>query len=167
MKSLNHNINEYRKQLEKGVIVEAYRGIMDYLMKLRIYFKDHYPEHLVSGSIYQDFMDISFFSFTPEPLIRRKLKIVLVFVHGKTSFEVWLTGQNKQIQKEYMKLIRESKWNKYYVPSYTEVCDSIVENILVEKPDFDDLNSLTKKIEKGANEFIEDVLEFLTQNQLE
>jgi hypothetical protein len=35
MKSLNENIKEYQKQIEKGAIKKAYKGLMEYLMYLR------------------------------------------------------------------------------------------------------------------------------------
>jgi hypothetical protein len=39
--------------------------------------------------------------------------------------------------------------------------DSIVEYILVDNPDFSDLDALTNQIEKGTLKFIEDVERFL------
>ena len=40
--------------------------------------------------------------------------------------------------------------------------DSIIEGILVENPDFSDLDALTKHIERGTLKFIEDVENFLS-----
>ncbi len=34
MESMSEYINEYRKQLEKGVIQRAYQGLMKYIMDL-------------------------------------------------------------------------------------------------------------------------------------
>ena len=42
MKSFQENMNEYRKQLEKGTIQKAYQGLMEYMMGLKIYFKKKY-----------------------------------------------------------------------------------------------------------------------------
>ena len=39
MKSFNEYVNEYRKQIEKGDIKEAYKGLMNYIMDLRTHFK--------------------------------------------------------------------------------------------------------------------------------
>ena len=39
MSSFQENMNEYRKQLEKGTIQKAYQGLMDYIMGLRSYFE--------------------------------------------------------------------------------------------------------------------------------
>ena len=52
MESFQETIVEYRKQLERGAIQVAYRGLMEYIMGLRIHFKNKYPDTSVSGSIY-------------------------------------------------------------------------------------------------------------------
>ena len=46
MKSFHEYIDEYRKQLEKGDIKEAYKGLMEYINDLRLHLKNKYPEHI-------------------------------------------------------------------------------------------------------------------------
>ena len=159
--SFDKHMMEYKKQLEKGIIKEAYRGLMEYFMGLRAYFKNKYPDYYVSGSIYQGYMDMTYFSFFPESFKRRKLKIAIVFIHDTCAFEVWLAGYNKKVQTKYWKLIKDSKWNKYRVPSTTKDTDSIIESVLNSNPDFSDLEKLTKQIEQGTLKFIKDVENFL------
>ena len=66
MDSFKESMSEYRKQLEKGTIQKAYRGLMDYIMGLRSYFENKYPDYYVSGSVYFGYMDMTYFSFFPE-----------------------------------------------------------------------------------------------------
>ncbi|WP_286242776.1 DUF7000 family protein [Methanobacterium ferruginis] len=157
---LQEYLQEYRKQLEKGYIQEAYKGLMQYIMDLRVYFKNKYPEYFVSG-IYQGYMDMTYFSFSPESLKRRKLKIAIVFIYETFRFEVWLAGSNKKVQNQYWELFKESNWNKYHIPPTINGVDSILEFILVDDPDFSDLDTLTKQIEIGTLKFINDVQDFL------
>jgi hypothetical protein len=164
MESFHEPMKEYRKQIEKGVIQEAYRGLMEYIMNLRLYLKNKYPNYFVSGSIYYGYMDMTYFSFIPESLKRRKLKIAIVFIHEAFRFEVWLGGYNKQIQTEYWKLFKESDWNKYRIITPTKGVDSILEYILVNNPDFSNLDTLTKQIEKRSMKFIKDVENFLSKH---
>lgn len=154
-------MQEYRNQLENGHIQKAYRGLMGYIRDLRTHFKNKYPEYSVSG-IYQGYMDMTYFSFSPESLKHRKLKVAIVFIHETFRFEVWLAGSNKKVQNEYWKLFKESDWNKYHIPTSIKGIDSIVEYILVEDPDFNDLDALTEQIEIGALKFIDDVENFLS-----
>ena len=161
MESFQEHINEYRKQLEKGAIQEAYKGLMKYIMDLRTHFKNKYPDYFVSA-LYSGYMDMTYFSFSPQSLKQRNLKIAIVFIHDTFRFEVWLAGYNKQVQKKYWKLFKESDWKKYHIVSTTKGADSILEYILVDNPDFCDLDTLTKQIEAETLKFITDVESFLS-----
>ena len=163
--SFQELMTEYRKQLEKGQIQKAYQGLMDYVMGLRSYFENKYPEYTVSGTVYFGYMDMTYFSFFPDSLKLRGLKVGVVFIHGTFRFEVWLFGYNKGVQAKYWKMFRESGWNKYKIQSTTKGVDSIIEGVLAENPDFSDLDTLTEKIEKGTLRFIDDVENFLSENR--
>jgi hypothetical protein len=116
MGALQEYIDEYKLQLKKGSIQKAYRGLLKYLMDLRAYFRKKYPAYYVSGNIYCGYMDMSYFSFFPESLKKRKLKIAIVFIHQTCSFEIWLAGYNKKVQMEYWQLFKDSNWNKTLLP---------------------------------------------------
>jgi hypothetical protein len=165
MKSFHEYITEYRKQLEKGAIQEAYRGLMEYIMGLRTYFKNKYPDYSVSGSIYFGYMDMTYFSIFPKSLKDRDLKIAIVFLHEACRFEVWLAAKNKQVQANYWKLFKERDWDKYHIVSPAKGIDSILEDILVADPDYNDLEALTGQIEHGTLKFIADIEGFLSVHQ--
>ncbi len=162
MATFQNCMQEYRKQLEKGAIQAAYKGLMEYMMALRTQFSNQYPDYAVSGSIYYGYMDMTYFSFNPKSLKQQNLKIAIVFLHEAFRFEVWLAGYNKQVQAKYWKLIQESGWNQYRLVSSIKGADAIIEHTLVENPDFDDLEVLTGQIEKATLKFIEDVEVFLS-----
>ena len=163
METFHEYINEYRKQMEKGAIQKAYKGLMEYIMDLRTHFKNKYPDYVVSSNIYFGYMDMTYFSFFPESLKNRGLKIAIVFIHETFRFEVWLAGYNKQAQTKYWKLFKESEWNKYHLVPTTKGFDSIIEYVLVDDPDFSDLEPLTKQIERETLKFIKDVESFLSE----
>jgi len=164
MEPFHEYINEYRKQLEKGAIKRAYKGLMEYIMDLRTHFKNEYPDYFVSGSIYYGYMDMTYFSFYPKSLKDRNLKIAIVFIHETFRFEVWLAGYNKQVQTKYWELFKESDWNKYHIVPTTKGVDSIIEHILVDNPDFSDPDTLTKQIETETLKFIRDIESFLSKH---
>jgi hypothetical protein len=110
-------------------------------------------------------MDITYFSFFPKSLKLRQLKVAIVFLHDAFRFEAWLAGYNKRIQKQYWKLFKDNGQDGFRVPSTTEGVDSIIESVLVENPDFGDLDTLTKQIEKGTLRFIQDVENILSKRQ--
>jgi hypothetical protein len=161
MPPFNESMSEYKKQLEKGEIQIAYKGLMDYIMGLKAYLKKHYPDYYLPGGIYYGYMDMTYFSVNPRSLIQRNLKIAIVFIHQAFRFEAWLAGANKQVQQEYWELIKHTGWDKYRLVPSTKGADSILEHILVEHPDFSDLNALTKQIESETLIFIQDIENFL------
>jgi len=164
MESFYEYMNEYRTQLEKGEIQKAYKGLMGYIMDLRAYFKNKYPDYFVSGSIYYGYMDMTYFALIPKSFKNRNLKIAIIFNHEAFRFEAWLAGYNKQVQAKFWKLFKESTWNKFPVVNSTKGVVSIIETILVENPDFSDLEPLTKQIESETLEFIAYVENFLSEH---
>ena len=162
MESMPEYIEEYKKQLGKGVIQRAYQGLMKFIMDLRRHFSKNFPD-FAPGNIYHGYMDMTYFPIFPKSLKIRKLKIAIVFNYDQFRFEAWFAGYNKQIQQKYWKLFKESDWNKYRMPATTKGFDSIIEYTLVDKPDFKNLDNLTKQIEKGTLNFISDIEYFLSK----
>jgi hypothetical protein len=162
MASFQENMQEYKKQLAQGAVQKAYQGLMEYIMALRTHFQNKYPDYFVSGSIYAGYMDMTYFACIPGSFKQRKLKIAIVFIHETCRFEVWLAGSNRQIQTKYWKFFKESAWKKYPVVATTQGADAIIEHILVDNPDFSDLDALTEQIERRTLKFIKDIERFLS-----
>lgn len=163
MKSLQENMIEFRKQLEKGAVQKAYQGLMQYMMSLKKHFSNKYPELSVSGSIYYGYMDMTYFSVVPRSMKDRDLKIAIVFVYDTFRFEVWLSARNQKVLAKYWQLFTESGWDRYKIAPQGKRADSVLEEILVDNPDFSDLEALTKQIDQGSMEFIKDVEGFLAK----
>jgi hypothetical protein len=164
METFHEYIHEYRKQLEKGTIQKAYKGLMEYITALRMHFKNTYPD-FVSGGIYHGYMDMTYFPIFPQSFKQRQLKIAIVFLHEPFRFEVWLAGNNKQVQKTYWTLFKESDWNTYPVVPTTKGVDAILESIVVDNPDFRDSDRLTTRIDRATLKFIRDVETFLLKHE--
>jgi hypothetical protein len=60
-------------------------------------------------------------------------------------------------------LFKDGGWKKYPLVSTTEGADSIMEYVLIDDPDFSDLDALTKQIESNTLKFIRDVEGFLSR----
>jgi hypothetical protein len=70
---------------------------------------------------------------------------------------VWLAAVNKTVQKEYWEKIKASGWLKYPPIVTITGADAIIEHVLLEDPDFNNLDALTAAIETGTMEFIKDI----------
>ncbi|MFC2068740.1 DUF7000 family protein [Chloroflexota bacterium] len=46
-------------------------------------------------------------------------------------------------------MFKECNWNKYHIAPTTRGVDSIIDYSLIDNPDFSDLDTLTKQIERG------------------
>jgi len=163
MRSLPESLNLYREQLQNGAIQEAYKGLMEYILSLKTHFKNRHPGYFVPSNIYFGYMDMTYFSIVPEALKERGLKIAIVFLHREFRFEVWLAGVNKDVQADYWKQISESGWKKFHLVPTLKGADAILEHVLVENPDFYDLDALTNKIEHETMSFIDEVEKFLSR----
>jgi len=152
---------EFKKQLEKGAIQKAYLGLMQYMLSLKNHFSTQYPDYSVSGSIYYGYMDMTYFSVVPRSLKDRDLKIAIVFVYDSFRFEVWLSGKNQQVLAKYWEIFTAGGWDRSKITPQGKWADSILEHILVENPDFSDLEALTRQIDQGTLKFIRDVESFL------
>lgn len=157
MNSLTDFLTEYKTQLDKGIIQQAYRSLMQYMLELRMQFQKHFAEYEVPGNLYFGYMDMTYFAVIPGFLKQRKLKIAVVFLHEAFRFEVWLSGYNRQVQNKYWQGIRDSGWSKYKLVADPLKADAIIEHILVETPDFDSLDVLTETLENGVMIFIRDI----------
>ena len=152
------NFEDYKRQMESGAIQKAYKGIIEYTMHLRTHFKNNYPEYFI-GSFYQGYMDMTYFPVIPNILKDKKLKLAIVFDHLKFQFEIWLSGQNRNIQNEYLKLIKKKVVDENYI--ITENPDSIIEMVVIENPDFKELNKITAEIETCIMKFTTDIKDIL------
>ncbi|UQZ88249.1 hypothetical protein C4J81_03090 [Deltaproteobacteria bacterium Smac51] len=155
-KQLAGYVNEYRRQLEAGIIQQAYRGVMNYIMDLRNYFANKYYGDIVVGNIHHGYMDFTYFSVTPLLLKDKKLKVAIIFFHESMRFDIWLAGQSRQVQKKYWEFIKGGDWKEGAVSSSPR--DSILESVLIGRADFEDQDAMTGQIEDKAMRFIDEIV---------
>jgi CRISPR/Cas system endoribonuclease Cas6 (RAMP superfamily) len=162
MESLKDYIEEYTKQLTKGQIQKAYKGIMTFMSELKNNLANKYPEY-VSGTLYFGYMDMTYFAFTPAELKKRNLKIAVVYLHEQNRFEIWLGGGNRKIQAEYIEFFKNKNIGNYKLSQIQHGVDSIIEMQIVEHPDFDNVEKLSMTIESKTIEFANDMLSMLNE----
>ncbi len=147
-KNLSSYISAYKKHLEAGDIQTAYEALVKYVMSLKAHCEKTLFNQYSFGNISPGYMDFTYFAFFDDYLRRKKLRFGIVLNHREMRFELWLMGQNAEIEKKYWELLKNSAWNKHRttMPKY-----AVLEAVLVEFPDFDRLNDLTSKIEQTAS----------------
>jgi hypothetical protein len=163
MKALNDVIAEYRRQLEKGTVKTAYQGLMKYFDSLRLELKNRQPDYFISDVHYGQ-MDYTYLYYFPKSLQHKKLKVVILFSHDTFRFEVLLAGYNREAQAKYWKLFKEKGFNRYHLSDDASEVDRFLSEVLVNQPNFGDLDALTSQIESGTLQFIDEVETFLAKN---
>ena len=152
-KNLNHYVTAYKELLINGDVQVAYTELVKYVQKLKTVFSKDLSDTYSVGNVFQGYMDYTYFYLSNDFLKDKKLKFGVVFNHSHVRFEAWLLGQTKDIQEKYWKLLKNTKWiNGSEMPQY-----SIFEVILMENPDFDDLDKLTENIKNKLVSVAEDI----------
>lgn len=160
MQSMNDLITEYTKELNRGVIQKAYRGIMSFMSELKNYMASKNPTFHVS-SLYAGYMDMTYFAWTPLTLKKHGLKITIVYLHEQNSFEVWLSGANRKIQAKYIALLQHTNIGNFKLSTVGPGVDSIIEMPLDDKPDFEHPEDAMTRIEHAAMMFVETIISIL------
>lgn len=160
-KNLNDYIAVYSKLLDQGDIQIAYSALLRYMWVLKANFHKKLGEEYSFGNISPGYMDFTYFPFFNDFLRSKKLRFGIVLNHQEMRFELWLMGQNAKVQENYWGLLKKTKWNQDRAerPQY-----SVLETIIVAKPDFNNLDRLTEEIEKSAIYQTEEILTFLHES---
>ncbi len=161
MKTLNQLISDYTCNLKQGEMQIAYKVIMEFISKLRGNFVKRYPDCDIS-SIYQGYMDMSYFSISSELLKQKGLKIAIVYLHEKGCFEVWLSARNREISKQYYSKFCDKIFDGITIFHDQYNQDAIIESTLTVSPNFEEQELLIDIIVQGVEQFITIVNHHLT-----
>lgn len=153
--SLDEDLKEYQKQLNNGTLQKAYQSLMNYIATLRNYLISKYANDLSFGQLYQGYLDFSYFTLTPHSLKNHQLKIVLLYEHKTSQFEIMLVGQNKRIQQHYWQQLKQTDYTQY--PLLADATEAIIRQLLIAKPQFNNPSILTQDIENSVLDFVREI----------
>jgi hypothetical protein len=164
MNNLNDIVNYYKDEIGKGFVPKAYITLVKYMTTLGTTLSKKLSGKYAFGSLFQGYMDYTYFYYSNDFLKRRKLKMGLVLNHSKMQFEVWLLGQTIPLQEKYWEYFKATKWNKNRVtrPQY-----SILETVLIANPNFDDLKALSIQIEEKLVLVTEEIIQEIKASELD
>jgi hypothetical protein len=165
MHSIQEDVEELKRQIEKGSIQKAYRALLTYMMELRTCFVNKHGDSTVSG-LYQGYMDMTYFALFPSSLKQLDLKIAIVFNYEAFKFEAWLAARNRKIQRQYWELFKDRHWEEYRLVAPAAGIDSILECDLAKDFDIGNPVALTSRIETATSAFIDNIERFLSNHQI-
>lgn len=151
---IQKSLDLYKEQLSYGYIQTAYITLTKYVAELKSNFSTQYK----TGNISFGYLDYTYFSFFNQYLREQKLRFGVVLNHKKMQFELWLMGQNKDVQIKYWEILRNSKWNdnRKGMPKY-----SVLEIILENQIDFNNKESMTQNIISRSVSLSSEIEEYL------
>ena len=129
----------YKEQLSYGYIRTAYLALTKYVAEL----KSKFPVQYKTGNISFGYLDYTYFPVYNQLLRDHKLRFGVVLNHEKMQFELWLMGQNAEVQRKYWEILKNSEWNidRNEMPKY-----SVLEIIIEDQIDFDNRDNMTHNI---------------------
>lgn len=133
------SLDIYKEQLSYGYIRTAYLTLTKYVAEL----KSEFPTQYKTGNVSFGYLDYTYFPFFNQYLRNQKLRFGVVLNHEKMQFELWLMGQNADVQRNYWELLKNSVWNsnRKERPKY-----SILEVVLENQINFNDKANMTQNI---------------------
>ena len=157
-KSLNQRVAIYKSQLDQGDVQVAYTELVKFVTRLKTHSSKKMGEAYTVGNIFQGYMDYTYFYFSSEWYRQRKLKLGLVLNHEAMRFELWLLGQTKPVQAKYWQMLQDTDWvSDAAMPQY-----SVFEAVLVERPNFDDLDALRDTLIEKLLAFSESIADSIS-----
>ena len=157
-KNINFFVSAYQEQIRKGDIQKTYDFLLKYVMQLKASIEKQLSKEYSFGNVSPGYLDFSYFSFYNDYLRNKKLRFGIVLNHSEMRFELWLLGQNKKIQDKYWNILKASPWNRGRTAKsqYAEL-----EIVLVDNPDFENIDTLTVDIIDRAVEEANKVIAYL------
>ncbi|MDN3693644.1 hypothetical protein QWZ06_15770 [Chryseobacterium tructae] len=159
MKDINITIKSYQKIVAKNEIPQAYMYLMRLMTALKADFSRHFENKFSVGNISPGYMDYTYFPFFDAPLRENKLRFGIVLNHKKMQLELWLMGQNAEVQQEYWAILKSTPWNKHLtsMPKY-----SVLETVLIESPDFENKEVIYKAVINKTLEIVPEIMKLLS-----
>ena len=153
MKTLSQLVADYTVCLQQKDLQLAYKGILEFMAKLRADFIKRYPQY-DAGSMYPGYLDMSYFSLSTQSLKDKGLKLAVVYLHQSGHFEVWLSAKNQAILKKYQPAVARILADTPALFHDPGNQDAVMEFTLTSAPSFDAPAALMSTIEQGVETFV-------------
>lgn len=98
----------YKNIIETTNIQKCYQEIIRLIKYISLELEKEMPEYSFMGRVVENQMDFSYFQVTRQSLKELGLKVQIIFMHSTCKFEVWISGYNRKVQRNYYELLCNS-----------------------------------------------------------
>jgi len=134
----------------------GYQAFVSFFRQLRTFLQKEMPQFAFTGNIVENNMDYTYFQFTNEALKSRGLKIVIAFVHGVFEYQIWLSGLNREIQRNQYELLKATN-HPYTLTDNPNKTDYILRTELIGECNYTNPETSFLSIKANTLSFIENV----------
>ncbi|MCS7473508.1 hypothetical protein HX025_09660 [Myroides odoratimimus] len=157
---MNNKIRAYQQIVKGEEVPIVYKHLLSLVMRIKAHLekRDSRYTGFKFSNVSPGYMDYTYFPFYNEYLRGELLRFGIVLNHAEMRFELWLMGQNAEIQDRYWQLLKDSKWNQgvEQMPMY-----SVLETVLVDNPNFNNEKELFETIATHAKRDIDEIIDYL------
>ncbi|MGE4464181.1 MAG: methyltransferase domain-containing protein [Spirochaetia bacterium] len=144
----------------KAPLSQAYKLILQTLTACGKEMQKQLPHSEVSA-LYPGYLDMSYVAITPPSLKKHQLKLALVYLHERGTFELWLAGRNRSIQARVREQIRGKLPSPYELVEEAKGEDAIVRCQNPSFPDFSNPDLLIAHLCGLMHRMLQDVTPLL------
>ncbi len=154
MSDFSKRVERYTEVLEDKSLAETYQEIIEYMRSLRQDFINN-EKSCKTGGLYEGLMDMTYFSITTDVLLKKRLKLAVVFVHGKGSLELWISGRNREALKKYRSHFPVDSGFSFPAFHEEDNVDALLEFILAERKELPEKEDAFQVIQPVVKEILE------------
>ena len=137
---MKDDLQYYTEQMRSGVVSKVYRKIIKSMQDLSR-FLEAQDSNFVTWTLYQGYLDMTYFAITTPNLQSKKLKIAVVYQHDNNTISLWLAAANRKLQAQYWQFFRDHPVEGYHLSQRAPGVDAIIERDVIQL-DWDQMSQI-------------------------
>ncbi|MBP6346072.1 MAG: hypothetical protein KA346_09180 [Neisseriaceae bacterium] len=111
---MKNELLQYQNLVNQEQMPKVYRHLLSMMMQLKAFLKKQGADDagFTYGNVSPGYMDYTYFPFYNEDLRAQQLRFGVVFHHANMDIELWLMGQNAEVQTKYWAMFKHTAWNE-------------------------------------------------------
>ena len=148
-----HKLNVYKELLSTTELQTSYQEFINLFRYLRIELEKELDDFSFSNNIVENRMDFAYFQLFSDELKAKGLKAQIIFVHKEFQFEVWISGYNRKIQRDYYNYFKNQNI-KYIINGDPDRVDYIIKSPLPKDIDISNGELLIDLLKSEVSEMV-------------
>ncbi|WP_298504546.1 class I SAM-dependent methyltransferase [uncultured Sphaerochaeta sp.] len=138
-------INHYTDCIQSGLPQRGYRLIISLFNELQAELQLRFPQAKITA-IHQGYPDMSYAALAFKAFEPLGLKLAVVYLHRKNSFEFWLAARSRSLQDTWREKLRAKVQEPYQLVEKGRGVDAIVSTVFDHPVSFENQITLTAQL---------------------